>query len=109
MQAIHQENTFYTALPYGVITLGAGVVGAITAAAAISNVGLIVGIALAILGGYGFAGVLSCSFTSRDSYEFNQNIWKHIATTAGIGITDTVVMVAKAVILEAIFGRNNRS
>ena len=96
---------FTTALPYGLGMLGLGVVGAITAVAATSTIGLIMGIALGILGGYGFLGVISCAWTSRDSLEFNQNIWKHIATAAGTGLSEIIVMVVKAVVLELIFGR----
>jgi len=104
-----QESMFHTAMPYGAVTLGVGIVGAITAVAATSTVGLIVGIALAILGGYGSIGVISCGMTSRNSYEFNQNVWKHIATTAFAGAIEVVTMVGKAVVLELILGRNNRN
>jgi hypothetical protein len=103
--AVQRDSMFTTALPYGVGTLAMGVVGAITAIAATSTIGLIMGIALGILGAYGFIGVLSCAFTSRNSEDFGNNIWKHMATFVGTGIADVVVMVVKAVILEAIFGR----
>ncbi|MBS0628714.1 MAG: hypothetical protein JSS30_00645 [Verrucomicrobia bacterium] len=102
---VRQEDMFTTALPYGLATLGIGVVGAITAVAATATIGIIMGIALGILGAYSFLGVISCGVTSVDATEFRQNIWKHMATAAGTGISEIVVMVVKAVILEMIFGR----
>lgn len=99
-----QESMFNTALPYGVATLAVGVLGAVTAVAAVAVIGKIIGIALGILGAYGFIGVVSCSLVSRNAQEFQQDVWKHMATSAGAGLSEIIVMVVKAVVLEAIFG-----
>ena len=94
------------ALPYGIGTLGVATVGIITCIAASSTIALIMGVALAVLGGYAFLGVLTCGFASGGPSEYHSNVWKHMATGAGAGIADIAVLVAKAVILKAIFGRD---
>lgn len=105
LSAVQPQSMFATALPYGAATLAVGVVGAITAIGAVSTIGIIMGIALGVLGGYGFIGVLSCAFASRNADEFNQNVWKHMATAAGVGASDIIVLVVKSVIMDLIFNR----
>lgn len=106
--AVQQNSMFYTALPHGAAALAVGAVGVISAVAAGSTIGLIVGIALGILGAYGFIGVLTCAFTSKDANEFHQNVWKHMATAAGVGMADVLSFAIKIVIAEAISSFFNR-
>ncbi len=81
---------FSTALPYGAITLGVGIVGAITAVAATSTIGMIMGIVLGILGGYAFFGVVLCGITSRTSKDYHKNIWTCMAGTGLLVISEIV-------------------
>ncbi len=84
---VPQESIFDTALCHGIPAVIVGSVGAVITAVAVSPVELIVGIALGILGAFSFVGVLTCSLANRKVEDFNQNIWKHIATHIGIGIS----------------------
>lgn len=106
--AVQPQSMFNTALPYGAITLGVGVVGAITAVAATSTIGMIMGIVLGILGGYAFCGVVTCGLASRTSDDFHQNIWTHMATAAGAGIATMIQFTIQIVIARVIDGIFNR-
>lgn len=108
LSAVQSHSMFNTALPYGAATLAIGVVGAITAVAAYSTIGLIMGIALGILGGFGFWGVVTCGLASRTSDEFHQNIWTHMATAAGAGIASMIQFTIQIVIAKVIDGLFNR-
>ncbi len=93
---------FVTSLPYGVGTLAVGTAGVVTALSASSTAVLVTGIALGILGSYGFYGVISCALTSRNPGDFKKNIWKHLTTAAGIGVANTLQFIIKAVVSQLV-------
>lgn len=100
--AVQHDSMFMTALPYGVATSALGIVGAITAVFASSTAAIIMGIALGILGSYGFLAVLTCAMSSRNSDEFSNNIWKHMVTFAGVAVSQLVQFTVQVVIAEGI-------
>lgn len=100
--AVQHDSMFSTALPYGVATSALGIVGAITAVFASSTAAIVAGIALGILGSYGFLAVLTCAISSKNSDEFGQNIWKHMVTFAGVAISQIVQFTVQIVIAEGI-------
>lgn len=104
-----QETTFNAALPYGVTTLAAGSVGAILAFSASSTAAIVMGVALALIGTYAFLGVLTCGVEhSGKPDEFREKVGKYMLVGASGAIADIITTVAKAVLLDLIFGRKNR-
>ncbi len=102
VNGVGQESMFRTALPYGVGMLAVGTAGVITAVASSSTAALVAGVALGILGGYGFYGVLSCSFRSNNTQEFKETIWKHISTAAAAGVADLIQFTIKTMVVELV-------
>ncbi len=107
MLSVQNNTTFQRSLPYGVGALGAGVAGAVLCASATATASIVTGVALAILGAYGFIGVLACGLIhSSNPDEFEKNVGKFMLSFAGQGLADLIATVAKAVVLKLISGKD---
>ena len=96
---IEPKSIFSSALPYGVATLAAGGVGIGLALTCTSTAAIVAAVALAVLGAYAFIGVITCSVASLASnHPFQENIFKHMATSAGAGMSGVIMMTVNAII-----------
>lgn len=104
--APRETSVFYEALPYGVGTLSAGIVGAVIAFSAASTVLAVMGVAIALMGAYTFLGVVGCAIaTSGNPSKFREIVWGSMTTMAGVAISEILTTVAKAVLIDLIFNR----
>lgn len=104
------ESTFKAALPYGIASLAVGTIGAITAVAVATLAMKILGIALAIIGAYGFFATVVCGiFNAGNPKEFRENLPKYFVTFIGHAIADIISKIASEVIsnlLDKALGRS---
>ena len=118
----NNQSVFRAALPYGVGTLalgGLGTYGAVTVfkATAATAAGFtagptaiaVAGVAIALIGIYGFFATAVTGIYARDSAEFKEKIGPVLTTVAFAVVTEMAATAAKAVfskiIDEVIFGR----
>lgn len=98
-QPVHQTSTFKEAVPYAVLALGVGTVGAISAVACSVIALKVVGIVTAVIGSYAFFGVLLCGIEHQGNPEaFKGDLGKFVTTFIGAGIANLIQQVAFALI-----------
>ena len=107
------ETTFRAAVPYAIGTLALGTAGAVTAVAATSVALQIVGIAMGIIGAYGFFATLICGIVhSGEPDRFREDLPKYAATMIGSAVADIISAVVREVIANLVnrgLGNNTSS
>ncbi|OGN61654.1 MAG: hypothetical protein A3F40_00495 [Chlamydiae bacterium RIFCSPHIGHO2_12_FULL_27_8] len=104
------ESTFKTALPYGIVSLSAGVIGTIIAVGATSTAIKIAAIAIALFGAWSLLATIFCGLINSGNPEgFREELPKFAVTFIASGIADIITAVAKALIFSWIHRRESRA
>lgn len=110
------DSVFFSALPYGAVSLGAACGGtyvALTAYATGATVAAVAGVALAIFGSTAFVATTITAIYSKNSCQFKKSIGPAIKSALAITVADMIASVAKVVLIKLIedflYGRERRA